>query len=200
MVDTLIRPARPDEVWQILAWRNAPRVRQSMLTQHEISRAEHETWFQRKLVDPLFRQMLSEEGGIPVSVQAFFDIQSGHSAWWAFYFTDAVPDDMVAMLRIWKGVELAGLVYAFEVLGLQTLYCEVLRSNSGVTQWHQRFGFEPRDPAVSANADHFDLQVFSLSRTTYTQLRAGRNGQDMADIGIVRHAFDTSTSSQESRL
>ncbi len=197
MVDTLIRPARPDEVWQILAWRNAARVRKSMLTQHEIGRTEHETWFQRKQADPLFRQMLSEEGGIPVSVQAFFDIQPGHSAWWGFYFTDTVPDDMVAMLRIWKGVELAGLAYAFEVLELQTLYCEVLRSNNAVSQWHKRFGFEPCDPSVSANADRFDLQVFSYSRTTYTQLRAGRDGQDIANIGITRHAFDTPSSSQE---
>jgi RimJ/RimL family protein N-acetyltransferase len=199
MADTLIRPVRPNEVWQILAWRNAPRVRQAMLTQHEIGRSEHEAWFLRQLADPMFRQMLSLEGGIPVSVQAFFDIQPGRSAWWAFYFTDAVPDDMTAMMRIWKGVELAGLAYAFEVLGLQILYCEVLRSNSGVSQWHKRFGFEPCDPSVSTNTDHFDLQVFSLSRAAYTQLRAGRNGLDMSDIGITRHAFDTPSSSQESR-
>jgi UDP-4-amino-4,6-dideoxy-N-acetyl-beta-L-altrosamine N-acetyltransferase len=199
MADTLIRPARPDEVWQILAWRNEPRVRQAMLTQHEIGRSEHEAWFSCKLADPLFRQMLSLEDGTPVSVQAFFDIKPGHSAWWAFYFTDAVPDDMATMLRIWKGVELAGLAYAFEVLGLQTLYCEVLRSNSAVSQWHKRFGFEPCDPSVSANTDHFDLQVFSLSRAAYTQVRAGRNGQDMVGIGITRHLFDTPSSSQESR-
>lgn len=198
MVDTLIRPARPDEVFQILAWRNAPRVRQAMLTQHEIGRSEHQAWFKRKLTDPLFRQLLSEEGGTQVSVQAFFDIQPGHSAWWAFYFTDAVPNDMATMLRIWKGVELAGLAYAFEVLGLQTLYCEVLRSNSGVSQWHKRFGFEPCDPAVSVNTDRFDLEVFSLSRAAYTQLRAGRNGQDIAAICIQRHLFDTIPSSQES--
>lgn len=191
MADTLIRPARAEEVLQILAWRNAPRVRRAMLTQHEIGRSEHQTWFERQMANPHFRQLLSEEGGSPVSVQAFFDIRPGHSAWWAFYFTEAVPHDMAAMLRIWKGVELAGLAYAFEVLGLETLYCEVLRSNSGVSQWHKRFGFVPCDPAISANFGRFDLEVFSLSRTAYTQLRAGRNGQDIATIAIQRHLFDT---------
>lgn len=199
MADTLIRPARADEVWQILDWRNAPRVRQAMLTQHEIGRDEHQTWFERKMADPLFRQMLSEDGGTPVSVQAFFDILPGRSAWWAFYFTDAVPHDMTAMLRIWKGVELAGLAYAFEVLGLETLYCEVLRSNSGVCQWHKRFGFVPCDPAISANTGQFDLKVLCLDRAAYEQLRAGRNGQDMATIGITRHLFDTLPPSQELR-
>lgn len=197
MVDALIRPARPDEVWQILAWRNAPRVRQAMLTQHEIESSEHQAWFQRKLTDPKFRQMLSEEDGMAVAVQAFFDIQPGQSAWWAFYFTDAVPADMATMLRIWKGVELAGLAYAFDVLGLETLYCEVLRSNSGVSQWHKRFGFEPCDPVVSANSERFDLEVLSLDRTAYTKLRAGRNGQDIAAIGIQRHHFDTISLSEE---
>ena len=99
MADTLIRPARPDEVWDILAWRNAPRVRQAMLTQHEIGRAEHQAWFERQLANPQFRQMLVEHGGATVAVQAFFNIQPARSAWWAFYFTDAVPDDMAARAR-----------------------------------------------------------------------------------------------------
>lgn len=199
MVDTCIRPARSDEVWKILAWRNVHRVRQAMLTQHEISPAEHQAWFERKMADPLFRQMLSEEDGTPVSVQAFFDIQPNQSAWWAFYFTAAVPDDMAAMLRIWKGVELAGLAYAFEVLELQALYCEVLRSNQGVSQWHKRFGFVPCDPTISANSERFDLEVFSLGRADYEKLRASRNGRDISSIRVQRHLFDTSTPSHNSK-
>lgn len=198
MADTLIRPARPDEVWDILGWRNAPRVRQAMLTQHEIGRAEHQAWFARQLAQPLFRQMLVEHGGSTVAVQAFFDIQPARSAWWAFYFTDAVPDDMAAMLRIWKWVELAGLVYAFDTLQLDTLYCEVLRSNSGVLNWHKRFGFVVCEPNLSVNTASHDLEVLSLSRAAYDRLRTGRSGQDIAVVAIEPHPFDTPTSSQES--
>ncbi len=198
MADTCVRPVLPDEVWKILEWRNAPRVRQAMLTQHEINPAEHQVWFECKMADPLFRQMLSEEDGTAVSVQAFFDIQPNQSAWWAFYFTAAVPDDMASMLRIWKGVELAGLAYAFEVLELETLYCEVLRSNRGVSQWHKRFGFVPCDPAVSANTLRFDLEVLSLNRSGYEELRASPNGQAIVNISIQRHIFDTLIPSQES--
>lgn len=198
MADTCIRPVLPDEVWKILSWRNAPRVRQAMLTQHEINPVEHQVWFECKMADPLFRQMLSEEDGTAVSVQAFFDIRPNQSAWWAFYFTAAVPDDMASMLRIWKGVELAGLAYAFEVLELETLYCEVLRSNRGVSQWHKRFGFVLCDPAVSANTLRFDLEVLSLNRSGYEELRASPNGQAISNIGIQRHIFDTLIPSQES--
>lgn len=198
MADTCIRPVLPDEVWKILSWRNAPRVRQAMLTQHEINPVEHQVWFECKMADPLFRQMLSEEDGTAVSVQAFFDIRPNQSAWWAFYFTAAVPDDMASMLRIWKGVELAGLAYAFEVLELESLYCEVLRSNRGVSQWHKRFGFVPCDPAVSANTLRFDLEVLSLNRSGYEELRASPNGQAIANICIQRHFFDTLIPSQES--
>lgn len=197
VADTCIRPVLPNEVWRILAWRNAPRVRQAMLTQHEISPSEHQAWFESKMVDQLFRQMLSEEDGTAVSVQAFFNIQPHQSAWWAFYFTTAVPDDMAAMLRVWKGVELAGLTYAFEVLELETLYCEVLRSNRGVSQWHKRFGFVPSNLAVSVNTARFDLEVLCLSRTGYEQLRSSPNGQAIANINIQRHVFDTCIPSQE---
>lgn len=197
MPETLIRPVRREEVWQILTWRNAPRVRQAMLTNHEISRTEHEVWFKRKMADPLFRQLTSEHNGKPVSIQAFFNIKPGCSAWWAFYFTDAVPDDMTAMMRIWKGVELAGLTYAFEVLQLETLYCEVLRSNYGVYQWHKRFGFVSCDPAISANTRSFDLEVLSLSRNAFERLKSGRSGIEIKAIEICNHPFDTIHTSKE---
>lgn len=191
MADTRIRPARSDEVWKILVWRNDLRVRQAMLTQHEISPSEHQAWFEHKLADPLFRQMVSEDGGTEVSVQAFFDIQVGRSAWWAFYFTDAVSEDMGTMLRIWKGVELAGLAYAFEVLKLETLYCEVLLSNNGVRQWHRRFGFVSCVPAISTKTAHYELEVLRLDRAAYEQLLASRTGQDLAAVKLELHPFDT---------
>jgi UDP-4-amino-4,6-dideoxy-N-acetyl-beta-L-altrosamine N-acetyltransferase len=200
VAETLIRPARPDEVWDILRWRNAPRVRQAMLTQHEIGRAEHQAWFERKLAQALFRQMLVEHGGETVAVQAFFNIQPARTAWWAFYFTGAVPDDMAAMLRIWKWVELAGLAYAFDTLQLDTLYCEVLRSNSGVLNWHKRFGFVTCDNSLSANTARHDLEVLSLSRPAYDHLRTSRQGQDFASVTIALHKFDTPAFSKESQL
>ena len=184
MADTLIRPARPDEVWDILAWRNAPRVRQAMLPQHEIGRTEHQAWFERQLANPQFRQMLVEHGGVTVAVQAFFNIQPAHSAWWAFYFTDAVPDDMAAMLKIWKWVELAGLAYAFETLRLDNLYCEVFRSNSGVLNWHKRFGFEACDASLSPNSINHDLEVLRLTLREYEYLQFGQIGKDLALINI----------------
>lgn len=195
MANTLIRPARPDEIWDILAWRNAPRVRQAMLTQHEIGRAEHQVWFERQLANPLFRQMLVEHDGQPVAVQAFFNIRLDRSAWWAFYFTDAVPDDMAAILKIWKWVELAGLAYAFETLQIENLYCEVLRNNSGVLNWHKRFGFAPCDPGLSANTATHDLEVLCLSRSGYEQLR---RGPDIACVAMALHPLDTPTTFQES--
>jgi UDP-4-amino-4,6-dideoxy-N-acetyl-beta-L-altrosamine N-acetyltransferase len=189
-VQSRFRPAEAGEIWDIHAWRNAPRVRQAMLTSHEIGREEHEAWFTRKLDDPGFRQMITEQGGARVAVQAYFDIRPGQSAWWAFYFTPAVPDDMAAMMRIWKWVELTGIAYAFEVMDLPQLYCEVLRSNGGVLNWHKRFGFQTCDPSVSTNTSRYDLKVLMLDRAGYDRLRAGRIGADLAQIDLVTHRFD----------
>ena len=184
------RPARPDELWDILEWRNAERVRKAMLTQQEINRDEHAVWWQRKLSDHSFRQMIIEDGGTPLAVQAFFDIRTEKTAWWAFYFTPAVPDDLVQMMRIWKSVELAGVSYAFEGLHLKTLYCEVLRSNPGVLNWHKRFGFQTCDSSISDNTPNFDLEVMSMDREGYNKLRLSRVGADIATITFDPHPFD----------
>ena len=69
--------------------------------------------------------------------------------------------------------------------------CEVLRSNAGVQQWHKRFGFRSCDPAVSANAGRFDLDVMSLDAAGYQVLRAGRSGRDLAAIALAPHPFDS---------
>jgi hypothetical protein len=184
------RPAEQAEIWDIYAWRNAPRVRKAMLTSHKIRRAEHAAWFTRKMEDPGFRQMVTEQDGSRLAVQAYFNIKAGKSAWWAFYFTPSVPNDLVQMMRIWKNVEMSGIAYAFEMMGLLTLYCEVLRSNAGVLNWHKRFGFQSCHPSVSVNTSRYDLEVLMLDRAGYERLLNGRIGADLVSIDLIAHPFD----------
>ncbi|WP_298864831.1 GNAT family N-acetyltransferase [uncultured Sulfitobacter sp.] len=180
----IFRPAAPTDKWDVHAWRNTEKVRQAMLTQHEITADEHDAWWDRKMVDPAFRMMLLEEDGVVKAVQIYFDIIDNGSAWWAFYFTPHAPEDMGPMMQFWKATELAGLSYAFDHLNRERLIIEVLRSNAGVLNWHKRFGFKPCDPAVSDNADDFDLEVMDYQQDAYAAMRDGRWAKDLAGIDI----------------
>ncbi len=180
----IFRTVTPADKWNVHTWRNAPKTRAAMLTNHEISRAEHDIWWNRKMADPTFSMMLLEEDGVVKGVQIYFDIAGDKTAWWAIYFTSHAPEDVGAMMKFWKATEIAGLSYAFDHLGLNRLVIEVLRSNAGVLRRHKRFGFKTCDPAVSDNADDFDLEVMDYHRPAYEAMRDGRWANDLASIEI----------------
>lgn len=180
----IFRPAEERDKWNVHSWRNAENVRQAMLTSHTISSEEHDSWWDRKMDDPTFRMMLLEEDGVAKAVQIYFDIQESNSAWWAFYFTPAAPEDMGPMLRFWKFNELAGLSMAFDLLKVDRVLIEVLRSNSGVLNWHKRFGFKPCDPSVSSNAMAHDLEVLDYARKEYEIIRDQKWESDLAQVEI----------------
>ena len=140
-----------------------------MLTKDVILEATHRAWWARKSVDPTYRILIFETGGIPMAVQTFFDIRKGDSAWWGFYMTDNVPKYPAAMFEIWRHVEVASVSYAFDHLRVNELLCETLRQNTVVSRWHKYFGFTTRDPSISANAEKHDLIVLGCDIGKYTR-------------------------------
>ncbi len=181
----VFRPVTEADKWNVHSWRNTQKVRDAMVSQHVIQEVEHDVWWNKKMDDPTFKMLLLEEDGTAKAVQIFFDIKSDGSAWWAFYFTPHAPEEMGDMLKFWKSTELAGLSYAFDTLCRERLICEVLRSNSGVLNWHKRFGFKPCNPSVSANAVDFDLEVMDFEREQYLSLRDKRWSEDLRNIEFM---------------
>ncbi|MBM3106681.1 UDP-4-amino-4,6-dideoxy-N-acetyl-beta-L-altrosamine N-acetyltransferase [Pseudomonas sp. V1] len=132
-----LRGIADDELAEMLAWRNAPEVRSNMYTRHEISLAEHLSWWDRVKVSDAHKYFMYEYKGIPSGVVGFVGVDKVHrSSSWAFY---AAPKSV-------KGtgsrMEFLALDYAFDELDLNKLYCEVLAFNSSVVKLHQKFGFQ----------------------------------------------------------
>lgn len=180
------RPVLHEESDSIRSWRNASEVRNAMLTQHCITKEEHQAWWASKLVDKSYRLMMLEQNGVPMSIQAYFDIHRGNNAWWAFYFTPNVPQNLAQKLKVWQFTELTGLMYAFSILQLKTIYCEVLQSNSAVTHWHKHYGFKECDASLSPNTAHYDLQVLQLKSHEFAM--PPEDKQQL--ITIQHHPFD----------
>ena len=133
----VLRAIREDELGLMLSWRNAPKVRENMYTRHEISMSEHLDWWGRSKGREDQRYFMFERFEKPVGIVGFSSIDSINSnSSWAFY---ASPD---APRGTGSRMEYLALEYAFDSLGLNKLYCEVLGFNVAVVKLHQKFGFK----------------------------------------------------------
>ena len=132
-----LRPIEETELELMLAWRNAPGVRQNMYTRHEISREEHLSWWVRTRELASQQYFMYEYRGQASGIVAFTGIDRGSlNCSWAFY---ASPD---APRGTGSRMEFLALEHVFTNMGLHKLYCEVLAFNAAVIKLHQKFGFE----------------------------------------------------------
>lgn len=117
--------------------RNQISVRSSMYTDHEITMNEHLQWIS-KLKSDLKQIVFAvlNERDLPVGVVSINSLDKSHQkSDWAFYLDESERGGLGAAL------EFSLLEYAFNVLGLEKLNCEVIETNEGVVKLHKKFGF-----------------------------------------------------------
>jgi len=124
---------------RLLDWRNSPEVAAYMYSDHVISGAEHDRWFDGIAGDPTRKYWIIEADDHPVGLANIVDIdrRNGRCAW-AYYLADPA----VRGLGVGSYVEFWMLEHVFGDLGLEKLWCEVLASNEAVWQLHLRYGFQ----------------------------------------------------------
>jgi len=119
---------------QVLAWRNHSKVRQYMYTQNEISFDEHASWFSRASVDPC-RHLLILKIDDQSQGYVSFHVDGAGAAVWGFYLAPDAPKGTGRMLGA------AATRYAFEVIGLEKVWGEVLPDNQASQKFHLSQGF-----------------------------------------------------------
>ena len=121
----------------IMQWRNSERVRSNMYSDHIISQQEHESWFRHALVDQSASFLIFLFQERPVGFISFTNINHIHGrCTWAFYLGEIdVPRGTGSAM------EFFALYYAFVVLEIRKLCCEVFAFNTGVIKLHEKFGF-----------------------------------------------------------
>ena len=134
-MDQLV-PMTDQDLDRVLRWRNAPRVRQNMYSQHEISLDEHRSWWQsvKERQDRLY--YIFNRDGVASGFASLTDIDAVNgTASWAFFAADDAAKGTGTLM------ERAVLRKVFDDLGLRKLCCEVLDFNDRVVAFHERFGF-----------------------------------------------------------
>lgn len=132
-----LRTIKTDELEMMRSWRNSPTVRANMYTRHEISSAEHQSWWERTRQREDQKYFIYEKQGKPLGIVAFtmIDEINGNCSW-AFYAAPEAPRGTGSQM------EFLALEHAFGEINLHKLYCEVLAFNTPVIKLHQKFGFE----------------------------------------------------------
>jgi UDP-4-amino-4,6-dideoxy-N-acetyl-beta-L-altrosamine N-acetyltransferase len=135
----LLRDLFEDDRLRILTWRNSPEVAAYMYSDHAISQAEHDRWFDGLAGDDRRHYWIIEVDGEPVGLANLADIDRTHRRCaWAYYL--ASPS--VRGLGVGSFVEFQVIEHVFGTLGLEKLWCEVLASNEAVWKLHMLHGFE----------------------------------------------------------
>ena len=130
-------PIKDKHLDMVRSWRNDPKVRENMYTNHVIGKKEHEQWFKLLLTDSSRRFFIFELNGEPSGLIGFTQIdQVSNSASWVFYSGDTSKRGVGSMM------ESAALNYAFDEMKLHKLSCEVLEFNDTVIAFHRKHGFK----------------------------------------------------------
>jgi len=134
MVKAILREVIDSDLGMILDWRNAEAVRKNMYTNHLISVEEHRNWWERERVNERTRVLICQLDLIDVGVVTFTNYSGvGGVASWAFYSS--------GQRGVGAAMERAAMDYAFDILEVRKLECEVLDFNSAVIKFHLKHGF-----------------------------------------------------------
>lgn len=125
-----------DDLPMVLTWRNHPEVSRYMLTQHEISLAEHTQWFMRAVQDNTRRLLIVQEQGNPIGYVQFSNVKPGGVADWGLY---ARPE---ASKGTGSKLGASALDHAFGQLKLNKVCGQAIDTNQASIRFHERLGFK----------------------------------------------------------
>ncbi|EGO62290.1 pseudaminic acid biosynthesis N-acetyl transferase [Acetonema longum DSM 6540] len=127
----------PTDLDQVLAWRNSPRIRAAMFSDHIITIEEHRAWFQKVQNSEGSKLLIFLLEDIAVGVVNITDIDFRHNhCFWGFYIgIEPAPSGTGLAMGYFA------LNYAFGELGIRKLCSEVIVSNTTSLRYHHRLGF-----------------------------------------------------------
>jgi UDP-4-amino-4,6-dideoxy-N-acetyl-beta-L-altrosamine N-acetyltransferase len=137
-----LREVREEDIKLFWKWKNDAQYYKYFYDLIPITWQEQQEWILKILSDPselIFTIALNQKDSVAIGTVGFqhIDRRNRKAEWgrWIIGSREQAPRGAG------KEVEFLMLEYAFEHLGLNKLYCEVLTSNKMVVNLHKRFGF-----------------------------------------------------------
>lgn len=184
----VLRKMEESDLPIVLNWRNDERVRVNMYTDHVISPEEHAAWWARESDNSASRLLIAEIEGSAIGV-VIFTKYTGKAgiATWAFYAGENAPKGAGSQM------ETAALDYAFGVLQVRKLECEVLSFNKSVISLHLRHGFSVegifREAYVRSGTPHDIYRLALLSKDWFKYVESAVKRSVKGRIGLAGQMF-----------
>ena len=165
---------------RLLEWRNLDDVRRWMYTDHQITREEHDHWFDKVLVDQSRRYWVIHSDEAPVGTVSLADILSqGRSAQLGLYVADARSRGA----GTGAGAMFLVLDHAFSELGLRAVEAECLAANEMAVRLYERSGLS-RCETVRRTDRHLEVIRLAISRDGWLSRRMDMK-KELIDRGVL---------------
>jgi UDP-4-amino-4,6-dideoxy-N-acetyl-beta-L-altrosamine N-acetyltransferase len=155
---------------RLLRWRNQPEIGAQMFTDHTITPAEHDRWFERAMREsPHAVYRVVEAGQDPIGFVSITDIEGGTCTWGGYIGALDWQGRGAGTAAIWLSLELA-----FTKLERDQVLVEVLSSNRRAADVYARFGFEEREgfrKVVMKSGGYSEVNGLVLSRERWAASR-----------------------------
>ncbi|HMR94756.1 MAG TPA: UDP-4-amino-4,6-dideoxy-N-acetyl-beta-L-altrosamine N-acetyltransferase [Microthrixaceae bacterium] len=174
--------AEPDR-GLILDWRNQPDVARWMYTNHSISAAEHDAWFDGMVASPLHHYWILSWRSEPAGVVHLIRDPQEYRAEWGIY----VASNRVRGTGAASGAAFLSLERAFGDLGVGRVTCEALSDNSRALALYERVGFRREGYLrghVTRGTEVRDVVCLGLMEAEWATLRVGLRA-GLVDRGVL---------------
>ena len=164
--EVTVRYMNSADLNRVYAWRNDPRIRNSMFNSNEISFHQHVAWFETAWTDPLRHLLLVCELDIPFGFAQLSLDDARRKADWGFYTNPDGPKGQGSLLG--RSV----LDFAFSKLKLERISAQVLAFNIRSITFHQRIGFVEEGILRShhfTDNGYRDVHLFGLMAAEYRE-------------------------------
>ena len=161
-----LRKLEEKDLVQVLEWRNHDEIRKWMVNTSKIAYEDHKMWFERNKsrTDRFF--CVFEYNEQPQGYISFQSIENSSAYEWGFYIK---PDAEKGMGKI---LGQAAIQYAFDVLGIQKIFGQVLAFNEKSIFFHQKLGFKQEGLLRQQFKDsrgEFDIFQFGLLKSEWLE-------------------------------
>lgn len=164
--DAQLRVLSDDDLEMVLQWRNHDDIRKWMVNSDVITLSNHIAWFERNKnrTDRLF--YMFEYRQRPQGYLSFVAIPNSTAYEWGFYVKPDAEKGMGHLLGS------AALTLAFEELGLDKVFGQVLAFNEKSLSFHKKMGFVQEGLLRKHFKDHrgtFDIYQFGLLQAEWLE-------------------------------
>lgn len=156
----------------LMQWRNDPRIRNYMYTQHVITASEHQSWINKITTDDSYHPLILEYNKELLGFVNIHQVAQGGIADWGFYTSPNAPKG--------TGYKLGeqALDYAFNTLQLHKLCGQALDFNEASRKFHKRLGFKKEGVLEQHHFDgqkYYDVICFGLLASEYHLITNNEN-------------------------